>query len=151
MCIWTAGVRASEVATSLGFKTNSEGKITVSPRLSVRIYQVFAFFPFQSLFPLTASRPLQVTGEEGVHALGDIADCRDVLMDQAAATAQVRRSFQINKGATSVPLVHGSNQCPPRARCGFFADFLDFSRLTPTKFRSPSLKQTALRGTFTQR
>jgi NADH dehydrogenase FAD-containing subunit len=31
----------------------------------------------------------QVKGEEGVYALGDIADCRDALMDEAAATAQV--------------------------------------------------------------
>ena len=37
ICVWTAGARASEMAQSLDFKTNSQGRITVTPRLQVGI------------------------------------------------------------------------------------------------------------------
>ena len=36
VCVWTAGVRASDQANKLGFKTTDEGRITVNPRLKVR-------------------------------------------------------------------------------------------------------------------
>jgi len=61
--VWTAGVRASEQARGLGFSTTEEGKIKVTPRM-------------------------RVVGEEGVYALGDIAECDDVLSDRTVATAQ---------------------------------------------------------------
>uniref|UniRef100_A0A7S0TUC0 FAD/NAD(P)-binding domain-containing protein n=1 Tax=Hemiselmis andersenii TaxID=464988 RepID=A0A7S0TUC0_HEMAN len=64
VCVWTAGVRASDQAEALGFATTEEGRVKVSPRLRVH-------------------------GEEGVFALGDIAESRDALSDRAAATAQV--------------------------------------------------------------
>lgn len=36
ICVWTAGMRASEAANDLGFETTDQGRIRVSPRLKVK-------------------------------------------------------------------------------------------------------------------